>query len=370
MDRSIDTIKQLFELLRAGLWEQDVERRNYETMDFPEILRLATEQSVVGLIAAGLEHVKGVKVPQEWSLQFIGQTLQIEQRNKAMNAFIAELIDGLRKVGVYTLLVKGQGVAQCYERPLWRASGDVDLLLSDSKYNQAKEYLSTIADSVDKEDERRLHLGMNVKGWVVELHGSLLTGISRQLNNVIEEVQYALFNGGEVRSWDNENTVVYLPSPDDDAFLIFSHILEHFYVGGIGLRQVCDWCRLLWTYREMIDVRLIERRLRKAKILTEWKGFAAFSVDYLGMPVEVMPLYEDKKKWHRCAVRLCNRIIETGNFGHNADESYRRRTSKAVRLMITFWRRVAEYWKLTMIFPTQTPRIFLTYVTGRVRANM
>ena len=120
----------------------------------------------------------------------------------------------------------------------------------------------------------------------------------------------------------------------------------------------------------MIDVRLIERRLRKAKILTEWKGFAAFSVDYLGMPVEVMPLYEDKKKWHRCAVRLCNRIIETGNFGHNADESYRRRTSKAVRLMITFWRRVAEYWKLTMIFPTQTPRIFLTYVTGRVRANM
>ncbi len=339
-------------------------------VDFSEILQLATEQSVVGLIAAGLEHVKDSKVPQKWALQFIGQTLQIEQRNKAMNAFIAEMIDGLRKAGVYTLLVKGQGVAQCYERPLWRASGDVDLLLSNKNYAQAKEYLSNIADSVEMEDKRRLHLGMNVKGWVVELHGSLLTGISHQLNNVIEEVQSAIFSGEEVRSWDNGDTVVYLPSPDNDAFLIFSHILEHFYVGGIGLRQVCDWCRLLWTHREKIDVSLLEKRLRKAKILTEWRGFAAFAVYYLGMPVEAMQFYEDKKKWHKCAVRLCNRIIETGNFGHNADESYRGRTSKMLGLMITFWRRVVEYWKLTLIFPSQTPRIFLSYVTGRVKANL
>ena len=27
-------------------------------------------------------------VPQEWALQFIGQTLQIEQRNQAMNEFV------------------------------------------------------------------------------------------------------------------------------------------------------------------------------------------------------------------------------------------------------------------------------------------
>ena len=119
--------KVFFELLRAGLWEKDARLSQYKEIDYSVILKLAEEQSVVGLVAAGLEHVVDVKVPQQWALQFAGQTIQLEQRNKAMNAFIAKLIEKLRYNNVYTLLVKGQGIAQCYERPLWRASGDVDL---------------------------------------------------------------------------------------------------------------------------------------------------------------------------------------------------------------------------------------------------
>ena len=34
-------------LLRAGLWEQDVELRKYGTTDFDEIMHLAEEQNVV-----------------------------------------------------------------------------------------------------------------------------------------------------------------------------------------------------------------------------------------------------------------------------------------------------------------------------------
>lgn len=56
-------------------------------------------------------------------LQWIGEVQVIEQRNKAMNQFVAELIEKLRKADIYALLVKGQGIAQCYEKPLWRCSG-------------------------------------------------------------------------------------------------------------------------------------------------------------------------------------------------------------------------------------------------------
>lgn len=83
--------------------------------------RLAEEQSVVGLVSAGIEHIVDVRVPQEVALTFAGSALQLEQRNKAMNQFIGVLIEKLRAADIYTLLVKGQGVAQCYERPLWRA---------------------------------------------------------------------------------------------------------------------------------------------------------------------------------------------------------------------------------------------------------
>jgi hypothetical protein len=111
-------------LVRAGLWEKEVQLASFGQIDFNEVYRLAEEQSVVGLVAAGLEHLQDVQPPKEILLQFIGQSLQLEQRSIAMNGFIAALVEKMRKVGIYTLLVKGQGTAQCYERPLWRAAGD------------------------------------------------------------------------------------------------------------------------------------------------------------------------------------------------------------------------------------------------------
>ena len=112
-----------FELLRAGLWEKDARLSPYKDIDYSAIMKLAEEQSVVGLITAGLEKVSDVKIPKEVILRFVGCTLQIEQQNKAMNAFIADLIERLRKEDIYAILVKGQGIAQCDEKPLWRSSG-------------------------------------------------------------------------------------------------------------------------------------------------------------------------------------------------------------------------------------------------------
>ena len=58
-----DNIKAFIELLRAGLWEQGVWLSQFCEVDYEEVMRLAEEQSVVGLVTAGLEHVKDVKVP-------------------------------------------------------------------------------------------------------------------------------------------------------------------------------------------------------------------------------------------------------------------------------------------------------------------
>ncbi len=148
---SLDNNQQaFFELLRAGLLEKEARLAHFNTIDYSAILELAEEQSIVGLVTAGMEHVTDVKVPQEWLLQFIGETLQIEQQNKEMNAFVAKLIELLRKQDVYTLLVKGQGIALCYERPLWRASGDVDLFLNDTNYERAKRCWSCLLLTLKK----------------------------------------------------------------------------------------------------------------------------------------------------------------------------------------------------------------------------
>ena len=92
-------------LVKAGLWETEVRFASYGEISYSPLFNIATEQSVVGLVSAGLEHVADVKVPQTDALQFAGQTLQQEQRNKAMNAFVASLIERLRAEDEYTILV-------------------------------------------------------------------------------------------------------------------------------------------------------------------------------------------------------------------------------------------------------------------------
>ena len=364
---SINKMKYFFELLQVALGNRAFLSGAPTSEEWEVIYRLATEQSVLGLVLAGIE-TANVRPPQELLLQWIGDVQILEQQNKEMNVFIAELIERLRKADIYTLLVKGQGIAQCYEKPLWRTCGDVDFYLSNSNYNIAKDYLKTLATHVDGEDKKRLHAGMMIDSWTVELHGSLHSDFSNGMNKVLDEVHQAIFYGGEVRSWNDNGVPVFLPSADNDVIIVFTHFLQHFYVGGVGLRQICDWCRLLWTYRKKIDVNLLESRIRKAGLMTEWRAFAALAVEYLGMPVETMPLYSESRCYRKKAGRLMKMILKAGNFGHSInDESYRAKYSGLKADMITFFRRLKEFAKLSLIFPKNGPRFFLGYVLWRLK---
>ena len=356
------THQTFFSLLRAGLWEQDVILTSGSVKDLLPVYQLAEEQSVVGLMAAGLEHMKGEKPSQEELLSFVGIALQLEQRNLSMNHFIELIIDKLRIFQVYTLLVKGQGIAQCYERPLWRSSGDIDLFLNDTNYKKAKEILLSKSSSVEPEDIYEKHLGLTIYGWSVELHGSLRSGVSHRLDKQIDEVQKDVFFGGDVRSWWNGNTQVFLPGINSDVFFVFTHILKHFFKEGVGLRQICDWCRLLWCGRKNININLLEMRLRKAGVITEWKAFAAVAVDYLGMPIEAMPLYSSANKWSHKANRILKLIFDTGSFGHNRDNSNRKKYSFFYRKTISFLKYSKDTMRHFFIFPLDSIKAWLCVV--------
>ena len=165
--------------------------------------------------------------------------------------------------------------------------------------------------------------------------------------------------------WDNSGTVVYLPSADNDVILLFTHILEHFFIEGIGLRQICDLCRLLYTYRSKIDTKRLEMRLQKAGIMTEWKAFASLAVDSLGMPKEAMPFYDVDFKGK--GERVLKLVLEAGNFGHNKDLSYRTKYKGMTYKIVSLWRRIGDFVQFVPIFPLDAPRFFVTYVFGKVK---
>lgn len=305
-------------------------------------------------------------------MTFAGVTIQMEQRNKAMNYFISMMVEKMRKAGIYTVLVKGQGVGQCYERPLWRSCGDVNLFFDAENYERAKTYLIPLATSVESEEKRKKYQAMVIDTWLVELHGLMPTEISECINAGVERVQNNIFADGGVRIWKNDEMDVLLPSPDNDVIIVFAHFLQHFFVGGVGLRQICDWCRLLWTYRETIDVEKLEGRLRRAGLMTAWKAFGALAVFYLGLPFTVDGLLLDEEKelerYRQKADRIMEFVLMSGNFGYNRDHSYFEKYPYLMRKCVSFGRRVGDLARHARIFPIDSLRFSPAMLVNGVRS--
>jgi hypothetical protein len=367
--RKDNTIEAFFALVRAGLFPVHgegfrVNESLFQDVELKKIYQLAQEQSVQGLVLAGLEQYKNLNadlafnIPKVLLLQWIGEVQAIEQKNRAMNAFINQLIGDLRKVNIYTLIVKGQGVAQCYERPLWRASGDIDFYMNDDDFQKAKIFFRPLVDKFDPDDDYTRHINMHYGEWVVEIHANQNCSLSPRINRVMNEVHNDLFYRGNVRSWDNNGMQIFLPSADNDALIIFTHFFNHFYRGGVGLRQICDWCRLLYTYRDSLNYGLLEQRIKRAGLLDEWRAFGAFAVKYLGMPIEAMPLLNDNlnANLNRKADKICDFILEVGNFGHNRDMSYYGKYPFLIRKAISASWRLKDWLRHARIFPMDSLR--------------
>lgn len=189
----------------------------------------------------------------------------------------------------------------------------------------------------------------------------------------MDDVLRETFEKGSVRIWKDGETEVLLLAVENDVFYVFTHILQHFYKGGIGLRQICDWCRLLWTYRSELDVAKLEGRLRLAGLMTAWRAFGAFAVEYLGMDAAAMPFYSDAAKWKRKASRIRDFVLMSGNFGHNRDHSYFEKYPYLMRKCVSFGRRVGDLTRHAWIFPIDSlrfsPRIMWNGIRSAVKGE-
>ena len=384
---NLDNNQQVFfELLRAGLFtEKELKSsivQQFKDVEWGKVYLLAQEQSVQGLVLQGIEWFKNHNdnpnldvnnIPQRLLLQWIGEVQMIEQRNKAMNLFVAELIEKLRKADVYAILVKGQGIARCYDKPLWRVCGDVDLLLSEDNYEKAKKVLLPLATSVETEYTHFKHQGMTIDGWVVELHGTMHSRLTKRIDEALDHVQREVFFGGDVRSVEFKNSSgssvpVFLPGENCDVLFVFTHILHHFFFEGIGLRQICDWCRLLWTFKDSLNIKLLESRISKMGLMSEWKAFAAVAVEYLGMPVEAMPLFNanvDLNLNKNKADRIMEFVLEVGNFGYKQRRDYSGQ-SYLMRKIKSSFRRLSDMLRHFSIFPKDS----IIFFGGVLRSGM
>ena len=332
------------------------------------ILLIRKKCSVYGAIALGLTVFMGLfLLDTAVGIRYLGIMKHAAGHDLTLDfSRMFQIAKQMYDEGIELALVKGQGIAQCYARPLWRSAGDVDFLLDKENYQKAKALLIPIAVNTEREDIDRRHIGLTIDDWVVELHGTLRSNLSYRINDTTDSIQEDLFSHKRFRHWQNDTVDISLPEPNRDALLVFLHILQHFFQGGIGLRQVCDWVRLLWVYRGDIDEFFLIKHLEEMRITEEWKVFCSIAVSYLGMPIDSCPLYSNSQRVQKKAEMALNYILDAGNFGNNRDKAYIGKQPMIIRRMISLWRQTKDSLFLFRVFPQDALLFWISFVRRRI----
>ena len=104
-----------------------------------------------------------------------------------------------------------------------------------------------------------------------------------------------------------------LPATFESVFLI-SHIVNHIYEEGLGLRQLVDYAMLLRHEYHNIDWERHGQWLNDVSMTGAWRIVACLCQDFLGAERH----WEFTEKEHEWACRLMNDVMAVGNFGRAA----------------------------------------------------
>lgn len=306
-----------FSLLRSGLYGVPIpEGEMPSEIDWHAVGELAKMHSVTGIIIESVQFLPARLHPSaEIKGRMNAYALRLIQSNMGLDKRVAQLVSFFEEHGIKGVLLKGQGIARTYRVPQMRNTGDIDFYVGQEQYPRAVELCRRhlIKDN-EYGKESHQHFPFRMEGVTVELH-RIATEIYVPFNKskfqrwIVEELEHS----PRRRLLPMANGSATVPSLEFDAIYIYYHAMHHFVVGGIGLRQLCDWTMLFHSHAHELDFSSLEAKIKRFGLTRGWKMFAFIAVEYLGLSPEKMPLYDAGFKPQ--SERLLEAILTGGNFG-------------------------------------------------------
>lgn len=282
--------------------------------DWPSILKLAEEQSVLGVALKSVQKLSSdIWPPRQLLLQWVGCYNVIERQNEKVNAVLSKLVTDLEKSGIKPIIVKGQVVAQEYEDPLVRQSGDIDVLIGKNDWSSLEKWLKE-HNIVYSSHSAEKHIEIEYDGITVELHHHLNVFSSGAANlywqqevenKALERQRMVDVCNTRVRTLGITETLVYL--------MVHAH--HHLLTEGIGLRQLMDMCLFVHNHFDELDLSLLHRHIVGIGHEKAFNAYMALLNKYLGLPKEQMP-FELCLQDYVYADKIMDEVWRGGNFGH------------------------------------------------------
>ena len=318
--------QQFLELLRSGLWGKPADASIFQgEIDWKTILRLAKEQTVQVLVANGIETLpKELWPPKVVIFKLMEVRTKTAKMHLLLNSVLAKITTALNAEGIPSVLLKGQGLAQNYLIPESRICGDIDLYVGEENINRAYDIIAALSNEPQEPEEgltgKEKHRHAKVDGVVVEIHRKTVTTYNpnqeRLFKTWTRRKLNSHFSDGTLPTINFNQVPVNIPTTSFDAVFILYHAAHHMLLGGIGMRQLCDWARYLSKHHSEINTKDLKTALRKFNMIPVWREFGIFAVNVLGLEPHNLPVAPPNFASTKGTEYILKDIFANGNFGH------------------------------------------------------
>ena len=359
-------VEQTFwELLKAGLWErQPVMNAKLSNEQWTEVMKYAKQQALFGVLFDGIERLPFELQPnKDITLKWFWKVKKIEQFNRFQNHILVEFVSRLRERNVHALLLKGQSYAALYPNPLHRQCGDIDLYIGQENYHLVREWAREWGLIGQKSHENFHHQEIKWQGVNIDLHRvPIAFSTPRGYKSFVEWSEQMLKNSRSSFIPSTEKEEIPIPEIGYNVFFVFIHLLKHFLYEGVGLRQLCDWARILHVYHNKINLDELKHNLKAYGLMHAWQVFGYVLVHQLGLPQEELPFYKDTCKK---SAEVTKDILERGNFGYYAEKQLSNKSNYLARKCENFFFHTSCYMKGFRFFPSLSWEAFTFYLYER-----
>ena len=313
--------EQFFQLLRLSMGVTGQKDFVATDEDWQWLHEEADRQSLIGVIyGAMIQLPANQQPPVDLLIKWIYQSDVINGKNELLNQESVRLTKLFGDAGRRTAILKGQANARLYPDKFLRQPGDIDIWVEGGRENvlswlKTEPFASMMGDKELKPEYHHVHLPTSDKRVIVEVHFLPSSGNFNPFTNrrLQRWLNMELINTESVEEGFN------VPSVRFALAMQLSHIQHHFFRGGIGLRQVCDYYMLLKNSTEkdrwMVADYLTAFGLRQIAGALMWVLGEVFQMD------RALILCKPDSYYGECMLR---EIMEGGNFGHHAQRQHQR----------------------------------------------
>lgn len=284
--------------IQAGLFGREIDIP--ENANWPEIFEESKKQAITGCVYPGIQPYLPEDLRQQW-----------KGYNLRMITYAAQLIHTEEELcrlltGIPFCILKGTAAAVYYPQPMLRTMGDIDFIVPQARFGEAKEILLRAGYIPEEEAGYDRHIHLHRGNILLEMHRYF----SHDSMNVDPYIDRCYTHLAEGRI---QNLTFPMLPPLENGIILLAHLRQHLY-SGVGMRQILDW--VMFVAKELDDTRWEPFRREARKLGMEKLAVAAARLGqkYLGLNPEIRWCREGEEA---LCDRLMANVIRTGNFGRN-----------------------------------------------------